>query len=354
MDIVKSYRCLGIEILCSGSFNTARTNLAEKAQKAMFPLNATIKQFQLSCNKSLELFHSLIRPIALYNSENLAHLTHRQIKSLEENKKSLLSCLSNTYLNRTHQKFLKFILGVKRNCSNMATLGELGEYPLILNAWVSLLSFWHRSTQMGNETFVKKASIFLAENGPGQSEWLATVEYLLKELNITTYFHNPDTVTTDRFKQICKQLLKEKFKQYWWTVINDQGSKLRFYKTFKISFEIEPYLDYVDCFQKRKVVSKFRCSDHRLEIEIGRHKKLEVEQRTCQLCRGNVETEIHVLQECPLYAKLRRIYFNDDENMNLNYILQCRNKIVANKLANFLTEAFELRKRMLDLHAYFT
>ena len=103
-----------------------------------------------------------------------------------------------------------------------------------------------------------------------------------------------------------------------------------------------------------KVVSKFRCTDHRLEIEIGRHNKLEVEQRTCQLCRGNVETEIHVLQECPLYAKLRRIYFNDDENMNLNYILQCRNKIVANKLANFLTEAFELRKRMLDLHAYFT
>ena len=156
----------------------------------MFPLKAMIKQFQMPCDKSLELFHSLIRPIALYNSENLAHLTHHQIKSIEENKTTLLSCLTQSYLENTQQKFIKFLLGVKRNCSNMATLGELGEYPLLLNAFVTLFSFWHRTTQAHEETLINKALVFITNNDTSQSEWIATVKFILNELNMTTYYHS--------------------------------------------------------------------------------------------------------------------------------------------------------------------
>ena len=158
LEVVKSYCCLGIDLMCSGTFRTARINLLEKAQKPLFPLQAMIKQFQLPCKKSLELFHTLITPIALYNSENLAHLTHHQIKSVVDNKTKLLSYLTNSYLDITHQKFLKFLLGVKRNYSDMATLGELGECSLLVKAFVSLLSFWHRTTRMQDETFVRKSS----------------------------------------------------------------------------------------------------------------------------------------------------------------------------------------------------
>ena len=88
LDIVKSYCYLGIDFMCSGSFKIARSNLSEKAKKAMFSLKGMINQFQLPCTKSLELFHSLIRPIALYDSENLTHLTHRQTNSVEKNRMS--------------------------------------------------------------------------------------------------------------------------------------------------------------------------------------------------------------------------------------------------------------------------
>ena len=353
MEIVKSYCYLGIEFICSGSLKTGRTNLSEKAQKAMFPLKALIKQFQLPCEKSLKLFHSLIRPIALYNSENLAHLTHRQIKSIEENKTTLLCCLTNSYVDGLQQKLLKYILGVKRNCSNMATLGEVGEYPLFLHALISLLSFWHRSMQMPDETLIKKALIFVTGNDTCQSEWLATVKFVLKELNMTAYFQNPSAATSEIFIRMCKERLKEKFIQQWRNSIGSQGSKLRFYNLFKESFAREPYLDNLNCFQLRKVVLKFRCSDHRLEIETGRHRKIKVEERICQLCRGNVETESHFLQECPLYTNLRTKYFGNTEGTNWVHILQCKDKVTAFNLANFLTKALDLRKRMLDLHDYF-
>ena len=152
LDIVKSYCYLGIEFTCSGSFKLARDCLIDKAQKAMFPLKTLIKQFQLPVKKSLRLFHSLIRPIILYNSENLCHLSHRQVNDIHEDRKSIAECLINSHVNATHQKFLKYILGVRTNCCNMATIGELGEYPLLLRAWISSLTYWHRSTQMTNDT----------------------------------------------------------------------------------------------------------------------------------------------------------------------------------------------------------
>ena len=42
--------------------------------------------------------------------------------------------MNNTYTSKLHQRFVKYILGVKRNCSNLATLGELGELPLHAHA----------------------------------------------------------------------------------------------------------------------------------------------------------------------------------------------------------------------------
>ena len=73
-----------------------------------------------------------------------------------QNKNSLLFYANNAYPNRLQQKFFKFILGVKRNCKNMATLGELGETPIIIHGFVSLLSFWHRTYNMAEDTLVKR------------------------------------------------------------------------------------------------------------------------------------------------------------------------------------------------------
>ena len=94
---------------------------------------------------------------------------------------------------------------------------------------------------------------------------------------MTTYFQNPNIATTEKFTHICKERLKQKFIRQWHNFIDIQGSKLRFYKKCKDSFAREPYLDNLNCFQLRKIVAKFRCSDHRLEIEVGRHKQIKVE-----------------------------------------------------------------------------
>ena len=99
----------------------------------------------------------------------------------------------------------------------------------------------------------------------------------------------------------------------------------------------------------RKIITKFRCSDHALEIEKGRHKKLKVEERICKICKTDVETENHFLQNCPVYENIRFQFFDIELMNNWNHILRCSDQKTAYNFSNFLLKAFKLRDNMLAI-----
>ncbi len=61
--------------------------------------------------------------------------------------------------------------------------------------------------------------------------------------------------------------------------------------------------------QLRQSLSRFRCSNHRLEVECGRHAKPERvprKDRVYRLCSlGAVENEDHMLLVCPAHHDIR-------------------------------------------------
>ena len=355
LETVQSYCYLGIDLSSSGSFTRERGNLTDKALKAMFPLFSVIADFQIPCTKAMQLFNSLIKPIALYNSENWATLTPHQISAIQQNKTSLFSYMTGSETSKVHLKFVKYILGVKRNCSNVAALGEMGELPLLLHGFKSLLVYWHRTVNLPQSTLAHKALKLQFETST-ELEWAATVKFLLTTLGMESYFNNPDLVTTQRFSVMCAKKLSNLCIRQWYHEVTGvsmcQGntSKLRFYKLFKTSFKMEPYLSSISNFHLRKCISKFRCSDHSLEIEVGRHKKLKVEERVCKLCQIAVETEEHFLRFCPKFNELRHRYFgNTCSFAEWIRILKCEEKQSSYNLANFLKKGFEIRKELLAM-----
>jgi len=55
-------------------------------------------------------------------------------------------------------------------------------------------------------------------------------------------------------------------------------------------------------------LSRFRCSNHRLEVECGRHAKLESVSRRDKVCLcslGAIEDEDHMLLVCPTHHDIR-------------------------------------------------
>ena len=106
---------------------------------------------------------------------------------------------------------------------------------------------------------------------------------------------------------------------------------------------------YINDFHSRKIVTKFRCSDHTLEIERGRHKNVDLEKRTCRICNRDIESEKHFLQVCPCYFSIRKKYFGGYNNNFYLHILQSKTKIDAFNLSNYLTKALKLRNEILSL-----
>ena len=71
------------------------------------------------------------------------------------------------------------------------------------------------------------------------------------------------------------------------------------------------YLKIIKSFRLRKAVTKFRCSDHNLCIETGRHKNIKLGERVCTTFDDHVlEDEIHFLLECKAYKEIREEFFN--------------------------------------------
>ena len=131
---------------------------------------------------------------------------------------------------------------------------------------------------------------------------------------------------------------------------HEGGNKLRTYCKFKEEFIYESYLDCIMDRKKRVAVTRFRISNHQLNIERGRYCRpvLPVEMRICQFCSENkVEDEKHVLVDCERYDKIR----SDTEFCELlcKYdndtfeIFKTQNESEINVIAKFIYNMNEVR-----------
>ena len=80
-------------------------------------------------------------------------------------------------------------------------------------------------------------------------------------------------------KNSRKQVFKNSNTDYYEKVITnklanfDHSSKLYLYSGLKTTFKLEEYLKQLKNFNSRQLITKFRISDHNLEVEVGRYKK---------------------------------------------------------------------------------
>ena len=111
IEIVETYKYLGINFNASGSFKTALENLKSQASRAMFSLISKSRRLSLPIDIQLQLFDSTVLPIMLYGCEIWGN--------------GNIDVLDKLYL-----KYLKMVLWVHgKTCNNMV-YGELGRFPL--------------------------------------------------------------------------------------------------------------------------------------------------------------------------------------------------------------------------------
>ena len=101
------------------------------------------------------------------------------------------------------------------------------------------------------------------------------------------------------------QKLSDIFHQEAFSTITSTQSKLRTYDLLKKQISIEKYLYEIPNPIIRHSCTKFRLSNHTLNIETGRHINIPKELHFCPFCPNSIESEIHFLIECRTYKTLR-------------------------------------------------
>ena len=56
-----------------------------------------------------------------------------------------------------------------------------------------------------------------------------------------------------------------------------------------------------------------------IRLETGRYENIAVSDRICPICKLSVETEIHVLTQCPAYDTLRNELYNQAKDINEDF-----------------------------------
>ena len=111
-------------------------------------------------------------------------------------------------------------------------------------------------------------------------------------------YENMFNISTDKQKKFSHEIFHDS-----WKSRIQQSTKADTYRLFKDNMKFEQYLLHKNR-KERVSMTKLRCSDHKLQVELGRWKRPPIPRpdRKCPMCPEKMEDEIHFMTDCRLYG----------------------------------------------------
>ena len=139
VEVVFGFQYLGIYLNYNNKFNVTQKKLYDKASRAMFALVKKCRKLMLPLDLQLELFDRMIVPILLYGCE--------------------VWCPTMTSLaSKLQLRFYKIIFKLNKSTPTRMVYGELGQFPLEIQAKSRMLSYWFKLVNGTNSDKVCQVS----------------------------------------------------------------------------------------------------------------------------------------------------------------------------------------------------
>ena len=302
LENTKEYKYLGITIHKKNcSFNPALKYLRTKAVRALYALRSKIDIKKLPIPTALKLFDALIKPILLYASEVWEPFVKNNPDDWDKSE-----------IERTYTQFLKQLLGVNRTTTTIMVRGELDKHSLqeeILRRHITYAGYIYNKD---TTSIVKQAYSYELNRSAGDTTFFSTMQkhsaaiHELSDQEFISPFADP-FINIYEVKKL-RALTYEIFHQQWKLKL-EGSTKCDSYRLFKDKMKFEEYLLHPNR-KERIAMAKLRISDHKLMIEVGRHRRptMAREERFCYMCKNKVEDEVHFLTECSIYGSRNKFW----------------------------------------------
>ena len=181
-------------------------------------------------------------------------------------------------------KFCKQYCGLSQTASDKMALGECGRLPLCVLYMVKCVKYWVKLLQMPSHRYPKQCYLMLKRlDDAGRQTWATCIRMFLYSHGFGYAWVAHEIANVPRFVTILSTRLKDMYTQLWLQGL-ENSPKAEQYKLFKSLLETEKYLNIDMNYKFRRILSRFKCSDHTLLIETGRQVNLERQDRLCPVC----------------------------------------------------------------------
>ena len=164
LDVVDSFRYLGVEFSRTGNFAKGKKYSFDKGQRALFSLLQTARRKSLPTDVLLDLYKKMVIPVMLYGCEVWGH---ENIGILE----------------KLHLKSLKYILHLNRSTMSSQVFGESGCFPIVLDIKVRMIGFWADIVHSSSEKITNKMYKIVYNlycSGEFMSTWISSIKQILE------------------------------------------------------------------------------------------------------------------------------------------------------------------------------
>ena len=342
IEIVNRYKYLGMFFTPCLKWTLATSTLAQQATRALTMIHVYDRKCgNLNFDIAMDIFDKTIIPILTYGSE-------------------IWGCKFHNVIERVQTKFIRKQLGVGSSTSGIAVLGDSGRRPIAIIYHLRCFKFWLKLKNMSDERYPKRCYLMLkVHDSNGRKNWVTDVKDMLQRFGCGHFWDDQDKILPDENEKYILQFQEAMIDYYdkqWWSDLRN-SSKLSIYASFKRTFGKEKYLDTLTLKKFIKSLAQFRTSNHNLEIEIGRHKGLRMEERICVYCEKQniivIEDEYHLLLCCPMYTELRQKYPSiSGREINFKSFMAVMSDLDEEhivELAMFLNECFQTKKVFADV-----
>ncbi len=339
LEYIDSYRYLGCELNQFLDFSHTAKVLAEASGRAIGSIvNKHKNSGGFHYNVYKKLYDTCVQPIMDYCGAVWGF-------------KDFDKC--NVMQNRA----LRAFLGLHRFAPVLAVQGDTAWTPPVIRRHADMIRLWHRIVSMPGYRLPHK--IYNWERSINKKNWYTDLVHVFSAIGKPDIIDTPDPDMIN-IKSLVKEgidcLLARHIRQ--WENDVQAAPKLRTYILCKNNWQCENYLNVKLTRQQLSLMAQLRCGILPLRIETGRYgpKPLKPEERICQLCNKDPETEIHFLFSCDKYADLREQFFNEISNMHndfMSYDVNEKFKLIMTdgtiikKTAAFINECYTRRSAML-------
>ena len=213
-------------------------------------------------------------------------------------------------IEKAHISLCKQVLGVNKQCPNVACRNELGRLPLKELTDLNILKFWiHLENQPEDSIARQCLTIWKELANKNQVCFAQKVNKLCETSNLNTA--NLAKNDPSSFLSQIRSSLSKKISEHQLNLIKC-NKKLTFYSQFRTDCHKADFLNTINNPIHKKSLNKFRLGNHQLMIETGRHTipKTPENLRICPFCQLNeVEHELHFILSCPFYNNLSSKFF---------------------------------------------